>query len=258
MQLKIMTFNLRVHVEADGDNTWPNRIAAVAATIRKHDPDIIGTQEGLRGMLADLEALLPEYAWVGEGREGGDEGEHAAIFYKKGKWDVMESGNFSLSEKPEQLGVKSWDTSHTRMCTWVTLGSRTGDRLALFNTHLDHIGEEAQRKGMELIRERMRALRDQTGLPVVLTGDFNVTPDHAAVAGLEREGYQSAYSVLRESGREVGGTVHHFRGGDSGETIDYICLTPDWRIHSVAIDRELVDGRYPSDHYPVIAEVTNP
>ena len=256
MQLKIMTFNLRVHVEADGDNAWPNRTKAVAGTILKHDPDIIGIQEGLYGMLKDLEPLLPDYDWVGEGREGGTEGEHTAIFYKRSRWEAVEAGNFSLSEEPEQLGVKSWDASHTRMCTWVALKSREGGRFAMFNTHLDHIGEEAQRKGMELIRERMRTLRDKTGLPVVLTGDFNVTPEHAAVAGLEREGYQSVYSVLQSGNREIGGTVHHFKGGNSGETIDYIFLSPDWRIHSVEIDRERYDGRYPSDHYPVIAEVS--
>jgi endonuclease/exonuclease/phosphatase family metal-dependent hydrolase len=258
MRLKIMTFNLRVHMEADGDNAWPNRVTAVAGTIRKHDPDIIGVQEGLYAMLADLEPLLAEYAWVGEGRDGGANGEFTAIFYKKSKWDVAETGNFSLSEKPEQLGVKSWDTSHTRMCTWAAFQSRTGEEFAMFNTHLDHVGEEAQRKGMGLIRERMRALRDRGGMPIVLTGDFNVTPEHAAVAGLEQEGYRSVYSVLLEANREVGGTVHHFNGGDSGDTIDYIFLTPDWQVHSVVIDRELYEGRYPSDHYPVVAEVSKP
>jgi endonuclease/exonuclease/phosphatase family metal-dependent hydrolase len=256
MQLKIMTFNLRVHVESDGDNAWPNRTQAVAGTIRKHDPDIIGIQEGLHAMLADLEQLLPEYAWIGEGRDGGTEGEYSAIFYKRDKWEVVENGNFSLSEKPEQLGVKSWNSSHARMCTWVTLRSGTGDQLAMFNTHLDHISEEAQLKGMELIRERMRNLRARTGLPIVLTGDFNVIPEHEAVAGLEREGYLNVYSVFREANREVGGTVHHFKGGESGETIDYIFLTPDWRIHSVVIDRERHEGRYPSDHYPVVAAVS--
>jgi len=256
MKLKIMTFNLRIHVESDGDNAWPNRTEAVAKTIRKHDPGIIGIQEGLHGMLTDLEPLLPEYAWVGEGREGGTDGEHVAIFYKKGEWEVVETGNFSLSEKPEQLGVKSWNTSHARMCTWAVLRSAAGNRIAMFNTHLDHESEEAKLKGMALIRERMRDLRTRTGLPVILTGDFNAVPEHDVVTGLEREGYLNAFSVFRETDREVGGTVHHFRGGESGETIDYIFLTPEWRLHTVVIDRERYEGRYPSDHYPVVAEVT--
>ena len=256
MQLKIMSFNLRVNVASDGDNAWPNRTKAVAETIKKHDPDIIGVQEGLHGMLADLEPLLPEYTWVGEGRDGGTEGEYTAIFYKKSKWEMVRSGNFSLSENPEQLGVMSWNTSHTRMCTWAAFKSSAGDQFAMFNTHLDHVSEEAQRKGMQLIRERMRNLREQTGLPIALTGDFNVTPEHAAVTGLVQEGYQSVYSVLHAANREVGGTVHHFKGGDTGETIDYIFLTPDWQVQSVVIDRGLYEGRYPSDHYPVIAEVS--
>jgi Metal-dependent hydrolase len=258
MQLKIMTFNLRVNVASDGDNAWPNRTKAVAETIRKHDADIIGIQEGLHGMLADLEPLLPEYAWIGEGRDGGTEGEYSAIFYKKRDWEIVQAGNFSLSEEPERLGVKSWNASHARMCTWGMFRSREGDVFAMFNTHLDHVSEEAQRKGMELIRERMRNLRGKTGLPIVLTGDFNVTPEHDAVTGLEREGYRSVYAALGAANRDVGGTVHHFRGGDTGETIDYIFLSPDWQVRTVVIDRELHEGRYPSDHYPVVAEVSKP
>lgn len=256
MFAKIMTFNLRQNVESDGDNAWPYRTTAVAEVIRRHDADIIGIQEGLHDMLMDLESLLPEYAWIGEGREGGEKGEYTAIFYKKSKWSAGKSGHFSLSETPEQLGVKSWNTSHTRMCSWVTLKSQTGSEFAAFNTHLDHISDEAQQKGMELIRARIKEFRDQTGLPVVLTGDFNVYPEHAVITGLEREGYRNAYSVLHQENQEVGATVHHFLGGESGEPIDYIFVSPDLQIHQLRVDRELYEGRYPSDHYPVIAEVS--
>mgnify|MGYP001324223242 FL=1 len=256
MLVKIMTFNLRQNVESDGENAWPYRMKAAAQTIRRHDADIIGIQEGLHGMLEDLERLLPEYAWIGEGREGGTKGEYAAILYKKDKWKIGTMGHFSLSEIPEQLGVKSWNTSNTRMCTWATLKSHTGAELAAFNTHLDHISEEAQQKGMALIRERMKTFRNQTGLPVVLTGDFNVYPENAVVRGLEQEGYRNAYSVLYKENKVVGSTVHHFLGGESGEPIDYIFVSPDFEIHHVVIDREQYEGKYPSDHYPVIAEVS--
>lgn len=258
MFAKIMTFNLRKNTASDGDHAWPYRTKAVAQVIKRHNADIIGIQEGLHDMLEDLEQLLPEYAWIGEGREGGTKGEYAAILYKKSKWNVGAMGHFSLSEIPERLGVKSWNASNTRMCTWVTLKSQTGDEFAAFNTHLDHISEEAQQKGMELIRERMKTFRDQTALPVVLTGDFNVYPDSAVVTDLEQEGYRNAYSVLQKENRDVGATFHHFLGSEFGERepIDYIFVSPDLEIHNVMIDREQYEGKYPSDHYPVIAEVS--
>lgn len=256
MLAKIMTFNLRYNEPSDGENAWPFRVSAVAEVIKRHDPDLIGIQEGLHDMLTDLESLLPEYAWIGEGREGGKQGEYTAIFYKKNKWSAGSAGHFSLSETPEQLGTKSWNTSNTRMCTWVTFKSQAGAEFAAFNTHLDHISEEAQQKGMELIRERMKQFRAQTGLPVVLTGDFNVEPANAVIQGLEQEGYRNAYSVLHLENKEVGATFHNFLGGESGEPIDYIFVSPDLQIQNVTVDRELYGGRYPSDHYPVIAEVS--
>ena len=257
MFVKIMTFNLRKNTELDGDNAWPYRMKAAVQMVKRHDADMIGIQEGLHGMLEDLARLLPEYAWIGEGREGGTKGEYAAILYKKSKWNAGAMGHFSLSEHPEQLGVKSWNASHTRMCTWVTLKSQTGDEFATFNTHLDHLSEEAQHKGMELIRERMQTFRNRTALPVVLTGDFNVYPDHAVVTGLEQEGYRNAYSVLRQENRDVGATFHDFQGSESEEKepIDYIFVSPEWEIRHVTIDREQYEGKYPSDHYPVIAEL---
>ncbi len=256
MLAKIMTFNLRLNVEIDGENAWPYRVKAAAEAIKRHDADIVGIQEGLLAMIRDLEPLLPEYAWVGEGREGGEEGEYSAILYKKSKWSAGEVGHFSLSETPEKLGAMSWDTACTRMCTWARFKSADGEEFVAFNTHLDHISDEAQTKGMELIRERIERFRQQTGLSVVLTGDFNVYPEHVVVSGLERAGYRNAYSVLEEGSRGVGRTFHEFLGGEPGEPIDYVFASPDLEIVSVEVDRGQYDGRYPSDHYPVTAVVS--
>ncbi len=255
MHLKIMTFNLRLNVKSDGENAWPNRVKAVAEAIKRHDADIVGIQEGLLSMIRDLEPLLPEYAWVGEGREGGEKGEYSAILYKKDKWRAEEVGGFGLSETPEKLGAMSWDTACPRMCTWARFKSADGEEFAAFNTHLDHISDEAQTKGMELIRERIERFRERTGLPAVLTGDFNVGPEHAVVSGLERAGYRNAYSALEEGSRSVGRTFHEFLGGEPGEPIDYVFASPDLQIRSVEIDRGQYDGHYPSDHYPIVAEV---
>ncbi|RUS48996.1 endonuclease/exonuclease/phosphatase family protein [Cohnella sp. AR92] len=255
MRWTVMTFNLRVNVDSDGRNAWPYRPAAVAAAIRQHDPDMVCIQEGLYSMLRDLEPLLEEYGWIGEGRRGGRDDEHCAIFCKKGKWKVVEQGSFGLSETPERLGVLGWKADYPRMCTWARLRSLKEEafELAVFNTHLDHISEEAQANGMELVKSRIGAMREKTGLPVVLTGDFNVTPKHSVVRGLGTDGYRNCYSALGAGTAEIGRTFHDFAGGTEGEPIDYIFVTSDVHVERIAIDRNKYEGRYPSDHYPVVA-----
>jgi len=256
MNWTTMTFNLRLNVASDGPNAWPLRVEAAAEAIKRGNADFVCVQEGLYAMLADLEPLLPDYAWIGEGREGGREGESCAIFYKKSKWRAEEFGHFGLSETPERLGAKSWNTDCPRMCTWGLFASSNGERVAVFNTHLDHVSEEAQTKGMELIRERIDELRERAGVPVVLTGDFNVGPDHAVVRGLEAAGYRNAYSVLPGGTDAAGATYHDFRGGEEGEPIDYAFATPDVGIEAVEVDRGQYGGRYPSDHYPVVVKLS--
>ncbi|MEO3946476.1 endonuclease/exonuclease/phosphatase family protein [Gorillibacterium sp. CAU 1737] len=255
----VMTFNLRVMVESDGENAWNKRYPAAARAMEEHGADFIGTQEARLFMLEELAALLPGYAWMGQGRRGGHEDEHCAIFYRTDRWELLESGDFGLSESPDQLGILSWKTDYPRMCTWAKFRSlQDGTETAVFNTHLDHISEEAQVKGMELIRERMEELsRSSAGLPFVLTGDFNVEPDNIVIRGLEAAGYRNAYSILPagDTDQVPGMTFHDFQGGERGRPIDYIFSSPDLTVEAVQVDRSYYDGRYPSDHYPVCAQL---
>ncbi|WP_258525538.1 endonuclease/exonuclease/phosphatase family protein [Paenibacillus sp. YN15] len=260
--LKAMTFNLRVMVEADGDNAWTRRIHAAAQAVLHEQPDILCTQEGRYGMLKDLQAELPGYRWIGEGRRGGREDEHCTIFYNTANWLPEEAGHFSLSEQPETLGTLSWNTACPRMCTWVRLRSlRNGQNIAVFNTHLDHISQEAQIKGMELIRHRMERLKQASPeTPLILAGDMNVEPEHPVIRGLEQAGYRNAYAVLPPGPRESkpGRTFHGFRGGVDGLPIDYIFTSPECVVEAVRVDRHRYEGRYPSDHYPVCAVLELP
>lgn len=257
-----MTFNLRTNVPSDGDNAWPQRHQAVAKAILRHDPDIVCVQEALYAMLLDLAPLLPEYAWVGEGRRGGQADEFCAVWYKKSKASAAEYGSFGLSETPERLGELGWGADYPRMCTWVRLvgaadegTSESGNEggLTVFNTHLDHVSEPAQVNGMRLILGRIGELRARTGASVVLTGDFNVGPAHAAVRGLEQAGYVNGYSALPGGAAKAGATFHDFKGGEAGEPIDYIFVSPDVAVERIEVDRDRYEGRYPSDHYPVCA-----
>ncbi len=191
MHIKVMSFNLRYDNPGDGLNAWGTRKTRVRAAVRKHDPLLVGTQEGLAGMLQDLDGLLPGYARVGEGRRGGSEDEHTAIYFKEDELALDDWGQFWLSEEPAKAGSISWDSNLPRICTWASFRfanqqntGMTGQTLRIYNTHLDHIGERARQEGASLIWQMiLKHASNDSGeqVPVLLTGDFNSYPDSVAI-----------------------------------------------------------------------------
>jgi endonuclease/exonuclease/phosphatase family metal-dependent hydrolase len=256
MNLKVMTFNLRVMVADDGENAWGLRYRAVAAAIKKSGADIVCTQEAMLPMLEDLQAFLPEYGWIGQGRQGGNTDEHCAVFYRKEALQAADSGHFGLSECPDLPGFLSWNTACPRMCTWIRFRSVLGGECFVFNTHLDHVSDEAKENGIRLVIDRMNRCRAHSGLPAVLAGDFNSRPGSRVIRLLEEAGYRNAYSMAPGIQPNIGKTWHGFEGGAGGEPIDYIFVSPEVSVLSVSVDRERYDGRYPSDHYPVEASLS--
>ncbi|NOV03830.1 endonuclease/exonuclease/phosphatase family protein [Paenibacillus planticolens] len=260
MNISLMTYNLRTCLAQDGDNAWEYRYDKVAAMIREHSPLLLGTQEGNTSMLEDLQ--LEEYHWIGEDRLGDRGDEHCAIYFKKDELDVVEHGTFWLSEQPEIPASISWDSSLPRICTWGHFRHKgTGTELLLFNTHLDHQGQQAREQGVRLIWERIKELRAAKEIPVLLTGDFNSQPDSMVIRFMRGEpvwdealvDMSDAYSMMVGP---VGASFHdNYTGRIEGEPIDYIFVTPDVQVSSIQIDRRRIDGRYPSDHYPVVAHL---
>lgn len=256
----VMTFNLRYNEVKDGANAWPHRIDKVADIFERYRPVVVGTQEGLHPMLKDLQERLPGYGWIGSGRGGDHADEHNAIFYDKQLLSVAEWGQFWLSETPSEPKSKSWDSSLPRICTWARF--RLADsplEFMLYNTHLDHVGQEAREKGMTLIRERMRHGNPHR-LPMMLTGDFNADPDNPVIEKLRAESMEEAdaerlfdaYSALDG---DPGLTAHSFKGGTAGFPIDYIFVSEQVRVLEVSVIRDSIQGGYPSDHYPVMAKI---
>ncbi|MBS1563601.1 MAG: endonuclease/exonuclease/phosphatase family protein, partial [Bacteroidetes bacterium] len=146
------TYNLRYDNPGDAkDNPWQKRYPHIAAIIRETNLDIFGTQEGLFNQLSDLLRALPAYEYSGLGRNGGREGEHSAIWYKRDRFTLMKSGLFWLSETPEAVS-KGWDAKYERICTWAEFEDRqTGFIFYYFNTHFDHKGVVARRKSIDLL-----------------------------------------------------------------------------------------------------------
>ncbi|WBL14650.1 endonuclease/exonuclease/phosphatase family protein [Sutcliffiella sp. NC1] len=258
MELKVMTFNLRVFVPQDGENAWPYRVDKVSKMILDHSPLIVGTQEGALFMLEGLEKRLPAYRWTGKGRRGGMEDEFCAIFYRYDELEIVDEGQFWLSETPEEPGSISWNSDFPRICTWTHFRvKKSGQEFIHYNTHLDHISQEARENGIQLIWERISKHYEEKKLPIILTGDFNSKPDNQVVQFLRGEIASSkamlkdSYSVLEG---DIGRTYHHeFSGGTSGEPIDYIFTTPNVEIVKTVVDRRKIEEAFPSDHYPVVS-----
>lgn len=243
--VRVMTFNLRRDVEADGENAWRHRRDVAAQLVRDEAPDVLGTQEGLAHMLADLDARLPGYARVGGCREGDGSDEACAIYYRADRFTVEAWGDWWLSDTPEVTGSRTWGNRHPRIVTWVKLRDlATGAQLSVANTHFDHESEKARELAARMIAERLP--------DAVLMGDFNAHPGDAPHTFLLDAGWTDAHTAHDEPD-DPAYTFHGFTG-EALMRIDWI-LAP--RTHRVRSHRVPVrEGpRHPSDHHPIVVEI---
>lgn len=251
-RFRVMSFNARVDQASDADDAWAHRKGKAASVIRLHEPDLVGCQELLAYQLDDLRAALPGYEWVGKDRGSGDRpDEHVPIGYRPDRFALREHDTFWLSATPEAPGSVGWDGEHPRIATWARLEDvRTGAGLVHLNTHLDHRGERARRRGASLVAERLDAIAPD--LPVVVTGDMNCTPGSDPYERLTRR-FDDARDVSEHPHHGPTDTFHGFSGAPGGR-IDYILVEGlAVRQHATLVDRW--DDRYPSDHFPVLAEL---
>ena len=258
--LTVMTFNIRYGTAADEGNRWEDRQEQVVKAINAANPDLLGTQEVLDFQAEYLNKNLEGYAFHGVGRDDGkSKGEYAGIHYRKDRFELLDAGHFWLSESPDVPGSVSWDSSLTRMVSWVTLRDRnTGRELAFFNTHWDHRGRQARLESARLMRKKIQEIAG--AMPVIVTGDFNTTEiaePYAVLVQAAEGGGEPLVDAYRQAHPEPdpneatsnGG----FRGRREGRRIDWILHTPHFQTTFAKIDQEKIDDRYPSDHYPVIA-----
>lgn len=255
-QTRVMTYNIRNSHAADGVNKWQKRKAALFALIKKVNPDILGTQEVLPDQLKDLKSTLKEYDAFGVGRNNGKHsGEHSVVFYRKDKFEFLKGGNFWLSETPAIPGSKSWDAAITRICSWVQLKENaTGKTLFVFNTHFDHKGKEARRKSAVLLRQTIDSLAN--GAPVIVTGDFNFTPDDPAYAIMTSSiGYVTPLSDSYTTGAP-GYTDCGFQVSNTNcNRIDYIFYSPPFSKSNYTLYTDNNGTYYPSDHLTISVDL---
>ncbi len=249
-ELKVMSYNIRYGSAEDGTNSWPMRYLATYEMIKDQAPDVFGIQEGLDFQVAYIKDYCG-YEGVGVGREDGKkDGEHMAIFWNKKTVSMIKWGTFWLSETPEKPS-QGWDAACYRTATWALMKcKKTGKKFYFVNTHLDHVGEEAQKNGLKLIVDRIDEINPK-GYPMVLTGDFNITPDDKALVDLDKI-MQSARNIAEKTDNH-----HTYNGwGRSEYLIDYIYVSgfsscPEYQT----VTKKYNDRKFVSDHYPIVARL---
>lgn len=255
-QITIGSFNIRYDNPGDAGNLWKDRAPVVSNLIRFHEFDVLGVQEALKNQLADISSALPEYAVYGKGRDDGkDGGEHSAIYYKKDRFKLLKTGDFWLSETPDKPG-KGWDaTCCNRICSWVYLEDlQSKKKFYAFNVHFDHQGVVARVESSKLMLKKIKEIAGDA--PVLLTGDFN--------GGRDSEWYKT----LANSGAvvDVHGTVkfpyannssaNGFRTPRGEAVIDHIFMSKQFTASKWGILTDTYYGKFPSDHFPILAKVS--
>lgn len=248
MTLRIGTFNVRLGIADDGDHAWDFRKELLASRIQEANPDLLGVQEAYDFQMDFLAHTLPDHVPIGLGREDGKrEGEYAGVFARKSKLEVLDSGTFWLSETPEVPGSMSWETVCPRVCTWAWLRTDAGE-IRVYNTHLDHASAWARQEGVRLILRKIAGKRG----PAIFIGDFNATYEQPPIQAILADEFVDVLAGCKT------GTWHNFTG-KAIERIDFVFTTSDFRTIRAWVDsRSGANGLYPSDHFPVWADLELP
>lgn len=269
LEVPVMSFNIRYGTANDGANRWENRREMVFDVIRKHNPDVVGLQEALGYQIDEIRKALPQYAKIGVGRDDGKtKGEYSAILYRRDRFKTEQGGTFWLSDTPEVPGSITWGNACTRICTWARfVEKKSGRAFYLYNLHLDHISQPSREKSMILLAERIYSRKRPD--PFVVTGDFNAGENNPAILFLKGKAtlpgkaqaetanpvpMVDTFRTLHGDAVKVG-TFNGFKGTSTGEKIDFVLTTSDVRVLEARILHDNVEGRYPSDHFPVTARL---
>ncbi len=268
VEVSIMSYNIRYDNPKDGEFAWENRKHATPVMLADMQPDVFGVQEARPQQMKFFVENLPEYGYYGVGRDDGREkGEFMTVFYRKDKFELLDSLTIWLSETPD-VPSKGWDSHRPRTATITLLKHKeSGKKFYYVNTHIDHLGPEAKKNGTQLILDKMAEI-NRKKLPVVMTGDFNMTPDYEVIVKL-KESMKSAREFA-----EVTDSIPSYNNwqkasdegllDDNGNPvkvrhlfIDYIFYSPEgW---DKCLSFQTIDKDYGvpfiSDHYPIMARM---
>ncbi len=255
--MRFITFNLRFENDRDGENSWANRRDFVVRLIKRYAPDVLGTQEGKWSQLLFLSGQLPEYAMQTANRLVDDTSQYPTLFVRKTSFEVMEREEFWLSKTPRINLSKDWDSAFPRMMSAARLRCRTsGSCLWAVVTHLDHMGIEARYQQAQLLAGWVSS----RAVPVVVMGDFNDSPGSRVheVLTSEKTGLVDTWRHMGLEEGESSYTNHGFDGIPRSARIDWVLAGRRLVVKDVRILKDFEDGRYPSDHFPCVADLAFP
>ncbi|MEI8326245.1 MAG: endonuclease/exonuclease/phosphatase family protein [Betaproteobacteria bacterium] len=253
--VQVMSYNIRCGSceRPDDVNHWSRRRLLVADVIRRSKADLIGLQEAELFQVRDLTTLMPDFDWVGAGRDdGGEKGEMNAVLVRRSAFAIASQKTLWLSDTPGKVS-RGWDAMLNRTLTVLQLRSRrSGRELYFLNTHFDHMGVRARDESAKLIAQTVRWLGDAPA--VILTGDFNARSDFPGYGTLTQQLRDAA--LLSRTAPAGGGISFNGFGTDlqPGNKIDYVFVSPALRVQSHRLITDLYDGLYASDHFPVLVQ----
>lgn len=253
--ITVGSFNIRYDNKGDIGNLWADRAPVVANLIRFHEFDVLGVQEALKNQLDDISAVLPEFARYGKGRDDGKNGgEHSAIYYRKDKFKLLKSGDFWLSETPDQPG-KGWDaTCCNRICSWVYLQDLTTKKsFYTFNVHFDHQGVIARSESGKLMVAKIKEIAGDQ--PVMLTGDFNGARDSEWYLTIANSGVLKDVYAGVKFPYENNSSMNAFKAPRGTAVIDHVFMSKHFSALKWGILTDTYFGKFPSDHFPILTVV---
>lgn len=251
-----MTFNIRFARALDGPNDWYRRRDMVFEVIDRRSPHVLGLQEVLPAQLEELLGAFPRYGAIADRRYGGrSTGAYAPILFDTQRLETDRSGDFWLSAEPDGPRARGWDAAVPRVCTWAAFRQRpTEEAFVVFNSHFDQRGVRARVNSARLVVERLERFAH---LPRLFTADLNANERSEAMSVLGEAGMRDTFRVVHPDAGPAF-TYHRFRGAASRGVlgkIDHVLCDAKWRVTGAEIVRDTFDGRLPSDHYPVTAEL---
>lgn len=251
--IKVMSFNVKI--SGSGLQSNDIRLPRTVKMIEKHSADSVGVQEADKWWTDSLEEALPQYARVGAYRDDGISlGESCSIFYLKDKYELVDSGTFWLSETPDTPS-KGWDGGCSRVVTYAILKCKDdGFVYAHFNTHFDNVGATAKAESVPLLASRIAEIAPD--IPVVLTGDFNTREGSEIYNNLLHCGLRDTKHMADKY--DDCATYHDYNPFVfNTKPIDYVFVNGYCSsVKSSIVDSGTIGLVYPSDHFPIIVEIT--
>lgn len=250
---RVMSFNVRC--VSDPEGSVKNRSKIVTEIIKQYMPDSFGVQEARLQWLGILDRKLGDkYARVGVARDAFFLfSEYNCVYYLKDKYNLIDSGTYWLSETPYEKYSVSFDSACRRIATWAVLENKeTGERYTHINTHLDHVLESTRVGQCGVLLSEMSKLETQGS--VVCTGDFNTYSDGEVYAAMTKDSDDAA-AVAKNT--DSGITYHNYGkiAEDGQGAIDFIFLSKGTEVDTYKVIRDTAKGMYPSDHYPIVADI---